>query len=189
VAVPLGRFHVRISKSFKVGATLFCFVLAMSLSVAQAKKNAKTLSADEESVRKFLQSQDDDKTTRYFAVFRDLNGDGIPEAIVYLIGNEWCGTGGCNLLILQKTDGSWKTIASMTVTNPPIRMLERTCNGWHSLGVWVQGGGIRSGYEVEVPFDGRTYPESPFESPARRTAKNLKGEVLIRFVKNPRALW
>jgi len=33
-----------------------------------------------QSLKRFLQTFDDDKTTRYVAAFSDLNGDGKPEA-------------------------------------------------------------------------------------------------------------
>lgn len=38
------------------------------------------------SLKKFLQTLDDNKETRYVAAFKDLNGDGTPEAIVYMAG-------------------------------------------------------------------------------------------------------
>ena len=170
-------------------AALLGSALALSPCFAQPKQNARALSSDEESIRKFLQSRDDDKTTQYVTAFRDLNGDGKPEAIVYLIGKSWCGSGGCNLFILQKTGASWKVVTKMTITNPPIRVIDTKTNGWHNLGVWVQGGGIQPGYEAELRFNGKTYPRNPSVPPALRTAGNLKGEVLIGSIKNPKPLW
>ena len=166
-------------------AALLCSALAVSLCSAQTKQNATALSRDEESIRKLLQCRDTDKTTQYVAAFRDLNGDGKPEAIVYLIGKSWCGSGGCNLFILQKNGASWKVVTRMTVTNPPIRMLNTASNGWRSLAVWVHGGG----YEAELRFNGKTYPRNPSVPPARRAAKNLAGEVLISSSTNPKPLW
>ena len=133
----------------------------------------------EESLRGFLQSMDDDKTTRYVAAFRDLNGDGTPEAIVYLISNGWCGSGGCNTLILARDGGSWKVVTNITITRPPIRVLKNSSNGWRSIGVWVQGGGIQPGYEAELRFDGKTYPRNPTVPPAQRTAGQVEGEVVV----------
>jgi len=170
-------------------AALLCSALAFSTCSAQTKQNLIATSRDEESVRKFLQSRDDDRTTQYLAAFRDLNGDGIPEAIVYLIGKKWCGSGGCNLLVFQKSGASWKLITKMTITNPPIRMIGAKTNGWHNLGVWVQGGGIQPGYEAELRFNGKSYPKNPSVPPARRPATGLSGEVLIGSIKNPKPLW
>jgi len=67
----------------------------------------------------------------------------------------------------------------MTITHPPIRMLNGTSNGWHNLGVWVQGGGILPGYEAELRFDGKTYPNNPTVLPAQPAKKGLQGDVLI----------
>ena len=168
---------------------LLCMAFALPTCFAQAPPKAGASNADEESIRKLFQSRDNDKSTRYLAVFRDLNGDGAPEAIVYLIGPQWCGSGGCHLFILQKSGGNWKTVTSMTITNPPIRVLDSKLNGWHSLGVRVQGGGIQPGYEAELRFNGKSYPKNPSVPPARRAGKNLAGEVVIKDSDNPKPLW
>ena len=85
---------------------------------------------------------DRDKTTRYLSASVDLNGDGMQEVIVYLIGGGWCGSGGCTTLILGPQDTSYKVITKMTVTRLPIRVLTTTSNGLHDLPVVVRGGGI-----------------------------------------------
>jgi hypothetical protein len=133
----------------------------------------------EQSLKRFLQTFDDDKTTRYVAAFRDLNNDGKPEAIVYLISKEWCGSGGCNTLILTRDDDSWRIVTNITITRPPIRVLRKTSNGWHDLSVWVQGGGIQPGYEAELQFNGKTYPRNPSTPPARRLAGEVPGEIVV----------
>lgn len=170
-------------------AALLGSMLAMSTCFAQTTRKAEASSPDEESIRKLFQARDNDKSTRYLAVFRDLNDDGIPEAIVYLMGQQWCGSGGCHLFILEKSGGSWRTVTSMTITNPPIRILDRKLNGWHSLGVWVQGGGIQPGYEAELRFNCKSYPKNPSVPPARRAAKDLAGKVVIKDTDNPKPLW
>ncbi|HEY7181856.1 MAG TPA: hypothetical protein VIC84_10580, partial [Blastocatellia bacterium] len=38
---------------------------------------------------------DDYGEVRYFLKWFDLNGDGEPEAVVYVVGPRACGTGGC----------------------------------------------------------------------------------------------
>lgn len=39
--------------------------------------------------------------TDYLEAWRDLNGDQIKDAVVLLQGKEWCGSGGCTMLIYQ----------------------------------------------------------------------------------------
>ncbi len=153
-------------------------LVATCLAKAQRKPDA-TPSAAEESLKRFLQTVDENKKTRYVAAFRDLNSDGTPEAIVYLIGTKWCGSGGCNTLILTRDATSWRIVAKITITRPPIRVLTKTSNGWRSIGVWVQGGGIQPGYEAELRFDGKTYPRNPSVPPARRLKGKPAGEVVI----------
>jgi hypothetical protein len=154
--------------------------LAISAGFTQAKqKSSVTDTPNEESVRKFLQTKSEDKETRYIAVFRDLNGDGTPEALAYLVGNEWCGSGGCNLFILRKQADSWRVVTSVTITHPPVRVLNQTANGWHTLSVWVAGGGIREPYEAELRFNGKKYPGNPSVPPARRASKGEEGEEII----------
>ncbi|HEY7393180.1 MAG TPA: lysozyme inhibitor LprI family protein [Bryobacteraceae bacterium] len=118
------------------------------------------------------------------AAFYDLNGDGKPEAIVYLIGNQWCGSGGCNTLILAQKDDSWRVVTNETITWPPIRVLARTSKGWHDIGVWVQGGGTQPGYEAELAFNGESYLPNPKVPPARRVEGKPAGAVVIDSVKN-----
>ena len=161
-------------------AAVVCSMLLVSTCLAEAQPQQGTQSSSvEESLRQFLQTLDNNKTTRYVAAFRDLNGDGIPEAIVYLIGKKWCGSGGCNTLILTQDGSSWRVVTKITITRPPIRVLTNTSNGWHSISAWVQGGGIQPGYEAELPFNGKNYPRNPTVPPARRLKEKSAGEVIV----------
>jgi len=119
---------------------------------------------------------DDGADTSYLAAFRDLNGDGVDEAIVYLLGSSWCGSDGCNTLVLRQEHGLWKEVSTITVSRPPIRVLESTSNGWHDIGVWVQGGGIRRGHEAVLRFNAKTYPHNPSVLPGKQGAS---GETVI----------
>src|SRR5439155_16099022 len=111
------------------------------------------------AVRRFLQGFDSDLKGRFAVAFADLNGDGKAEAIVHLTSNDWCGSGGCTTLVLVRDGDSWKILTKITITRPPIRALKTTSNGWRSIAVWVQGGGIQPGYESELRFNGKTYPK------------------------------
>jgi hypothetical protein len=50
----------------------------------------------------------------------DLNGDGRADAIVLLTGNEWCGSGGCNMLIFQGTESGFRFVSESTITAEPM---------------------------------------------------------------------
>lgn len=166
-----------------------CFLLiVVSISLAcrptdglaeGARGNVHETVSEEVTLKTYLQKMDDSTDTSYVAAFRDLNGDGIDEAIVYLLGSSWCGSGGCNTLILRQEHGAWKVVSEITIVTPPIRVLESTLNGWHDVGVWVQGGGVRRGYEAELRFNGKTYPRNLSVPPAKRTAQGASGETVI----------
>jgi hypothetical protein len=135
--------------------------------------------SEQATLKTFLQKVDDSSDTEYVAAFRDLNGDGVDEAIVYLLGNNWCGSGGCNMLVLSQERGSWKVVSTITIVRPPVRVLEGSSDGWHNIGVWVQGGGVRRGYEAELSFNGKTYSRNPSVPSAKRAAQGVSGETVI----------
>jgi hypothetical protein len=159
---------------------MICSLLLMNSCFAevQAQPDFKT-SSTEESIKDFIQTWDGDKATRYIAAFQDLNTDGIPEAIVYLTGSKWCGSGGCTTLILTQGKSSWKIVTKITISRPPIRVLSNTSHGWHNISIWVQGGSIKTGYDAELIFNGKTYPKNPTVPPARQVKEQSTGEVVI----------
>jgi hypothetical protein len=140
-------------------------------------------SREESSLKGFLQdyvsSKDDDKTTRYAHAFVDLNDDGRKEAIVYLLGRLWCGSGGCMTLVLQAKDSSYETVTRITITQLPIRVLNKTTNGWRNISVLVRGGAMEPTYEAELCFDGKSYPNNPSVPPARRLRTKKVGQVVV----------
>jgi len=145
-----------------------CFTQAQRQPPAPASTAEKTLKT---FLRAYLAAppSNEDKTTRYSAVFVDLNGDGTPEAIVYLTGQTWCGTGGCHLLILTRKAASYRIVTETTITRPPVRVLRRASHGWRDITVWVAGGGIEPPYEAVLRFNGTTYPSNPSVPPASTT--------------------
>jgi hypothetical protein len=145
---------------------MMAFGIALLIFASAQATPGAAPSAPEESLKRFLRTIDADRSTRYIARLRNLNQNRGPEAIVYMIGEKWCGSGGCDTLILIPEAGSWKILADITITRLPIYVSTGTFRGWHSIGVWVQGGGIQPGYEAELRFNGNTYPENPTVRPA-----------------------
>lgn len=156
-------------------------VFALIASVASVRSVAQPVrNQDEASVRRFLQEFDSDLRNRFIASFADLNDDGKTEAIIHLTSNNWCGSGGCTTLVLVREGDSWRVLTEISITRPPIRVLTKKSNGWRSIAVRVQGGGIHPGYEAELRFDGKTYPTNPSVAPAHRVVGKAAGEVVIR---------
>ncbi len=121
----------------------------------------------------------DYKTTRYFSVFADLTDDGTRQVIVYFTDQHSCGSGGCTTLVLAPEGSSYKVVTSITIAQLPIRILTTKSNGWHDIGVWVQGGGIQPGYEAKLSFNGKKYPSNPTMPPAQRLTEKVAGKVVV----------
>lgn len=161
--------------------------------IAQKEKRTPA----EESVRKVLQNylgpRDENQTTGYADAYVDLNDDGKKEVIVYVVGRGWCGSGGCPTLVLAPEDSSYRLVTKISITRPPIRVLTRKTRGWHGLSVWVQGGGVQPGYEAELLFDGKTYPQNPSVPPAKRLAGKVAAQIVIpasvNNIKNAKPLY
>jgi hypothetical protein len=145
---------------------------------AQQAMGPEVTSPADVKLREALQSLDTDSTTRYVEAFYDLNDDGHLEAIVYLIGDYWCGSGGCTMLVLSENGQSWKVVSTVKVTRLPIWVLDEKLNGWHSLAVQVSGGGIVKSYLSKLQFDGQSYPNNPTVPPAIQVTQP-SGKVLI----------
>jgi hypothetical protein len=167
---------------FPTAALMALGCLAIGCGLAQTKLPSAPTAA--ESLKSFLQDylrtpgRPDDESTRYLFTFVDLADDGKQEAIVYVAGRSWCGSGGCTTLVLAR-DASYKVVTKITITRLPIRVLPTKSHGWHDLAVWVQGGGNPRGYEAELSFDGKSYPSNPSVFPARRLRENLDGEIVV----------
>ena len=156
--------------------------LATCLGWAQ-RPGAESSSGIDSSLKRFLQDyvgRPSLATTKACLRLVDLNNDRQDEAIAYLTGNGWCGSGGCTMLILARHGDHWRVITKATLSRPPIRVLNTSSKGWRSIAVWVQGGGIQPGFEAELRFDGNRYPTNPSVPPALPTVQNMPGEVLVR---------
>lgn len=94
---------------------------------------------------------------QYATAETDLDGDGTPEVLVYLGGPMFCGTGGCNLVVLKRQDGDLIQVSETTVVQLPVGVLDSKSHGWRDLAVSVSGGGMTEGVS-RLRFTGRGYP-------------------------------
>ena len=130
------------------------------------------LAGDEASVRDHLKgSLEETETTRVNIGFADLNGDGNDEALVYLLGPYWCGSGGCNVLVLTPEGGSWKEIGNTTVSSLPVGVLDTETDGWKDLAVSF-GSAIESGIG-QIKWEGDAYDRNPTTAPRAKDIGTL----------------
>ncbi len=93
----------------------------------------------------------------------DLNDDAYPDALVYVSGPDWCGSGGCTLLVFEAIIGedvvalgSYRPAAEISQIHGAVVVGEARSNGWRDLVVEDADGALRA-----LRFDGEAYPLSP----------------------------
>jgi len=103
---------------------------------------------------------------RFAMAFVDLNGDHRAEAIVYLVDDSWCGSGGCMTFVFTPSSSGWKWVSSTTLTKLPIYRLRSKHHGWNDLGVSVRSDYVKGGL-VALHFNGSTYKSYPTIAPVK----------------------
>jgi len=103
----------------------------------------------------------DDKTTRYYYNYVDLNGDGVFEVLVYVFEGHFCGTGGCDAFLFQKVNGRYALLSHFEPVRNPIVVSNKRSHGWKDLIFFNSGGGINPGYYSKSRFNGKNYLENP----------------------------
>lgn len=116
--------------------------------------------------------------TKFRIGWADLNGDGRSEAIVYVSGASWCGSGGCQLAVFEQQGAAYRLRGRMSVARLPIAVLDHRTHGWRDLSAAVGGGGVDR-HLVALPFDGKRYAANPTTTPARPIRAQPKTRVVI----------
>lgn len=168
--------------------------VAMPIGTAFGQQGDAGSNNPSESLKAFLRSYlnpgpvrlgpvDLEETARINVVSVKTEDKAGEEEVVYVSGQGWCGSGGCNMLIVEPFRSSFKVLGDVSIVQLPIRLLPSMENGHPDIGVWVQGGGIQPGYEAVLSFDGASYSGNPSMPPAR-PAKDIKGRKIITTTKD-----
>jgi len=109
----------------------------------------------------FTINQTDPAGTRYRWLTYDLNGDGNKELITQL---DWCGSGGCTLLVFESHQNNWRFNSRITLVNTPLNLGVSRSEGWQDLIFFVSGGGAAPNQHI-MKYDGVSYPLNPSTAP------------------------
>lgn len=98
-----------------------------------------------------------DEQSRKFRLFEhNLNKDPEKEIFVGLTGSNFCGSGGCTVLLLSPKG---ELITRFTVTGDPILIADTKTKGWNDLILHSNG------KDHLMKFDGKTYASNPSTQP------------------------
>lgn len=162
-----------------------------NLSISKAQASEKIGDSLKDALRAYVDRGSHgliDTSAKYVAAFAHLNDTTKLYAIVYLMGEDWCGSGGCQTLVFKRNGTSWEIVSRTLITRPPIIILDKKCHGWHSISVNVSGGGILRSYSAELNFDGKSYPINPTMPPAVRI-NEPKGDIVISSLRGAKNLY
>ncbi len=121
---------------------------------------------------------DSDQYIHYYYNRIDLNDDGKPEVVVYLVGSYSCGTGGCTTLILTPKGRDYRLVSELSLVRDPILVTPEKTTGWKNLVIRVSGGGMKPQYS-RLRFNGRTYPGNPSVELAVAPNSTLTGIAIV----------
>jgi membrane-bound inhibitor of C-type lysozyme len=129
-----------------------------------------------------------DASQRFYTGYIDLNGDRVLDAVVVFSSPDWCGTGGCTMLVFQGLKNkTFRLVSASSLVNPPLTVSQTKTRGWKDLIVDVSGGGMTA-KKVALKFDGKKYPLNPSDQPAISANTSIKGTVLFPAGSEPQTL-
>lgn len=138
------------------------------------------LAGDVTALEKAIKAWEAEPTVPAYSYgFTDLNDDAIDDAVVLINDYRYCGSGGCSFLVFRGASGGFTHVSSSTITNEPILLLAEKKKGWHTLSVFVSGGGGESG-QVLMRFNGKKYPGNPSMQPKAKKS-DLKGAKTLHL--------
>jgi hypothetical protein len=133
------------------------------------------------STRSYRESAAAGEWVRYLYNKVDLNGDGKPEAIVYLRGPYICGTGGCPALVAQDTPKGYRVVANIILAQTPFIVSEKKTRGWNDIISCDSGGGIQPHFVV-FKWNGSRYPQ---DSADMKAGEKIQGQVVLSGENKP----
>lgn len=108
----------------------------------------------------------------------DLDGDGRPEAIVYLEGDDWCVTTGCTLVIMRDGTTGLKAVSVTKRARLPVAIAGDATVGWRDL--LVRTGIAGTTRLVTLKFNGSAYSANASTLPPTVTRLTDLPEIALR---------
>jgi hypothetical protein len=151
-----------------------CVLAAYSVAAMSAHQDSSSALPD------YLRAGGIDLPRHYFVRNISAPGKRPNLALVYL-EDDWCGSSGCDLMIVDTSGPKLRTVAEVSGWTPI------TSDGWSSgyeiIGVWHHGGGVMKPYCEELRFtaDGSEYVnQAPHERILEQKRCASSKDVLLK---------
>lgn len=148
-------------------------IAVAGMATASPEKNAALQSA----VKAFLSSKGttvEITNGAYGYNLVDLNGDGVQDALVYLVSTSFCNGDKCTLLVATgEAGGKFKVHSMIKGLGTPVLVSATNTKGWADFvtQLFDEKGTATS---VKLAFDGSKYPDSPTASNVKPLDKAVK---------------
>lgn len=175
-------------KKFTISILALVGLICPIRSVASAESNSLTPEL-KSYLQKYLynpsESESFRKSVKVVVRWVPLKSSSEKEVIAFVSGEGWCGAdGGCHLLMLETNGNSFKPIGEVPKVELPIKLATKLTNCHPDIIAKVgAGGGVPHSYEVELKFDGRSYPDSVFDKHVKAVGYKA-GESFSAIISN-----
>lgn len=138
----------------------------------------------DEAIRTYARSQGAlDANLRVLTATLELNGDQEQDGLAILMSMDWCGSGGCSLVVFQGSGGSFHPISRTTLIDPPLWVSDRRTDGWRDILVERSGG-----ERVALQHGAGGYPPDASRGREQAGADVPPGTLIFSPDQEPRAL-
>ncbi len=131
------------------------------------------------AIRQYFKINRTDPTNnRYLWLTYDLNGDGQQELLAMM---NWCGSGGCTLLIFKNDGDNWRFNSRITSVRGQIQLADYQHFGWRDLLIPVSRGGTQAALR-SLQYTGVSYPLNASTAPqanTQPTGNQQNGNVML----------
>ncbi|HBV76536.1 MULTISPECIES: hypothetical protein [Vibrio] len=121
--------------------------------------------------RYFKDHRTEPENNHYRWLTYDINNDQQPELFIL---TDWCGSGGCTILMFENHNNEWRFNSRITQVRTPIQVSNYHHFGWRDLIIPVSGGGAKAEEHI-MEYTGVSYPVNASTAPV----SDKKGNVTL----------
>ncbi len=123
------------------------------------------------AVAEFIARAGGEPVPEYSVARLDLDGDGIEDGLVLLTGSDWCGSGGCTLLVFHGDAEQYRLVSEISMVNGPVVVAPARSNGWRDILVPDPS----EDRTIALRFNGASYPGES----AGPAAASIEGDTVF----------